>query len=112
MQATSANLALACSLSPGEYGHRLREFRRLFAASLREAQREPTRLRLLLDPSGAPAAAVGDLLQREQACCPFFTFTVEAMAGAVAVEAAVPEGAEECLDDLARLAGRAVAARA
>jgi hypothetical protein len=112
MQAPSTSLALACSLSPGEYAQRLREFRRLFAVSLREVRRRPTRLHLVLDASTAGEAEVRDLLRREQECCPFFSFAVEATAGAVVVEAAVPDGAEECLDDLERRAGHAVAARA
>jgi len=111
MQATSASLPPACSLSPGEYAERLREFRRLFAVALREVRRRSTDLHLVLDASTAGEAKVRDLLRREQACCPFFSFSVEVMPGTLVVEAAVPDGAEECLDDLERLAGRALAAR-
>jgi len=50
----------------------------------------------------------GDLLRREQECCSFFFFSVEASPVAIRVEAAVPDGAEECLDDLERMATRAL----
>ena len=105
-------LALACSLSPGAYADRLREFRRLFAAALRESRREPACLHLVLDASITQEEVVHDLLRREQECCPFFTFVVEATEGALRVQAAVPEGAGECLDDLERMAARALARRA
>jgi hypothetical protein len=105
------SLALACSLTPGEYAQRLRDFRRLFATSLVKSRREPTRLYLTLDAATAAEADVRDLLRREQECCPFFSFTVEAALDAIQVQALVPDGADECLDDLERLAARAMAAR-
>ena len=104
MDANASNVTLACSLSPAEYAERLRAFRRLFAVSLREMRREPTRLQLRLDADTAGEAEGRDLLRREQECCPFFSFTVEQTAGSVAVETVVPDGAEECLNDLERLA--------
>jgi hypothetical protein len=104
---TSDNqMAIACSLSPGDYAQRLRDFRPLFASSLRASRREPTRLHLTLDPSTAREEEVRDLLRREQECCPFFNFSVEATAAELRIQAEVPEGAEECLDDLERLASR------
>jgi hypothetical protein len=103
--------AIACSLSPGDYAQRLREFSKLFATSLRDARREPTRLHLVLDAATASEDQVRDLLRREQECCPFFSFNVEAAERAVRVEAGVPDGAGECLDDLERMATHALAAR-
>jgi hypothetical protein len=70
-------LEIACSLTPGDYAQRLREFRQLFATSLRETRREPTRLYLTLDPAAARENEVRDLLRREQECCSFFSFSVE-----------------------------------
>jgi hypothetical protein len=97
---------LACSLSPREYAQRRRDFRRLFAVALRESRREPARLHLVLDASTAREDEVRDLLRREQECCPFFSFAVEATSNTVRVTASVPAGAEECLDDLERIATR------
>jgi hypothetical protein len=107
---TENHLAIECSLSPGEYAERLRDFRRLFAASLRDSRREPARLHLTLNPSTAREEDVRALLRREQECCPFFNFTVELTGDALCIQAEVPEGAEECLDDLERLASLAMPA--
>jgi hypothetical protein len=104
MDANPSKLTLTCSLSAGEYAERLRAFRRLFALSLQQVRREPTRLQFRLDVETAGEAEVRDLLRREQECCPFFSFTVERTAGSLAVETVVPDGAEECLNDLERLA--------
>jgi hypothetical protein len=71
------HLAIACSLGASEYAERLREFRRLFAVSLRASEREPTVLHLRLDSETAHEAAVRDLFRREHECCPFFRFDVE-----------------------------------
>jgi hypothetical protein len=84
----------------------LREFRRLFAASLQNSRREPTRLYMRLDGTTAREAEVRDLLRREQECCPFFSFDVQSAGDALMVEAHVPNGADECLDDLERLTTR------
>jgi hypothetical protein len=109
---TNSSLEMACSLTPGDYAQRLREFRQLFATALRETRRDPTRLYLVLDSARAGEDQVRDLLRREQECCPFFTFGIQASPSAVRVEAAVPEGVDECLDDLERMATRALVARA
>jgi len=100
---TDGQLTIACSLTPGDYAGRLREFRRLFATSLRDSRREPTRLFLRLSTATAREADVRDLLRREQECCPFFTFDVQSAGDVLLVEAQVPDGADECLDDLERL---------
>jgi hypothetical protein len=102
------SLEIACSLTPGDYTRRLREFPQLFATSLRQTRREPTRLHLSLDPAAAREDEVRDLLRREQECCSIFSFSVEASPVAIHVEAAVPDGAAECLDDLERMASRAL----
>jgi hypothetical protein len=106
------SLEIACSLTPADYAERLHEFRRLFATALRESRREPTRLYLTLDPHAACEDEVRDLLKREQECCPFFSFTVDAQPAAIHVEAAVPDGADECLSDLERMATRVLDAQA
>jgi hypothetical protein len=108
---TNSPLEIACSLTPADYAQRLREFRQLLSTSLRESRRDRTRLHLVLDAASATQDQVRDLLRREQECCPFFSFKVEAAAEGVHVEAAVPDGAGECLDDLERMATRALQAR-
>jgi hypothetical protein len=108
---TNDAFEIACTLSPGDYAERVREFRQLFAIALLESRREPTRLYLSLDPRAARGSDVRDLLRRERECRPFFSFTVEASPTALRVEAAVPVGADECLDDLERMATRALTSR-
>jgi hypothetical protein len=103
---TESQLTIACSLTPGEYAQRLREFRRLFATSLQDSRRAPTRLYLRLDAATAHESTVRDLLRREQECCPFFTFDVQPDGDVLLVEAHVPDGADECLDDLEWLTTR------
>jgi hypothetical protein len=101
-------LEIACTLEPSDYAERVREFRQLFASALLEWRREPTRLYFSLDLRVVCEADVRDLLRREQECCPFFSFAVEASPTALRVEAAVPVGADECLDDFQHMATSAV----
>jgi hypothetical protein len=54
---------------------------------------------------------VRSLVRREQERCPFFSFSVKAAEAAIHVEARVPDGGEECLDDLERMATSALATR-
>ncbi|MCA1648204.1 MAG: hypothetical protein LC797_23010 [Chloroflexi bacterium] len=109
---TDSRLPIACSLTPGEYAERFHEFRRLFTTSLQDSRREPTRLFLRLDAAKAHEADVRDLLRREQECCPFFSFDVQLGGDVLLVEAQVPDGADECLDELERLATRMLTTQA
>jgi hypothetical protein len=99
-----ASPAVACSLAPGELEGRLEEFRALFAAGLRNIDRQPRRLSLTLDVDSVSEAAVRDVLRREQECCPFFMFDVQVIDSRIHVAMAVPEGAEQALDDFEHLA--------
>lgn len=75
-------------------------------------RREPTRLFLSLDPTATDAQDVRDLLRLERECCPLFTFSIDSSPTTLLVEAAVPTGAGECLDELEPLARRALATQA
>lgn len=101
---TGSQPPIACTLTAGDQAQRLAEFRRLFATSVRQLRREPTRLELFLDASTAPEIGVRDLLRREQQCCPFFTFEVESAGSEICVRAEVPDEAQAWLDELQRLA--------
>jgi hypothetical protein len=109
---SECQLEIACSLTPGHYAQRVREFRDLFATALRHVRREPTRLYLTFNPGAVREHDVRDLPRREQECCPFFSFSVDAAATMIRVDVAVPNGAEECLDDFERMATGALATRA
>jgi hypothetical protein len=108
---TASPPRIACTLTPSDYAERLREFRRLFATSLRDARREPTRLHLDIDPDNVNEEGVRDLLRREQECCPFLSFTIASSSKALHLQVAVPDDAGECLNDLERLATSALRAK-
>jgi len=98
-------IPIACTLGPDEVGPRLREFHELFASQLRTVQREPTRLRLVLDADDTVEVATRDLLAREQRCCAFFTFDLARSGATLTVDVRVPPSAARTLDGLAWLAG-------
>lgn len=96
----------ACTLPTVEQPLRLAEFDELCAAVVGSVHRpDPTRLRLALDPGPAFAARAADLMVREAACCAFFTFTLTASGGHLALEVAVPDGQVAVLDALAARVG-------
>jgi hypothetical protein len=78
--------------------------------ALRRSHRELNRTVPPLDPSAARVQDIRELLQLEQECCSFFPFRVAPKVEVMEVEAAIPDGAEECLDDLERMATRTLAA--
>jgi hypothetical protein len=102
----NTSLPIACSLSASDYAQRAQEFGSLFATALISSKREPTRLDLVLNRKLAEEARVRDLVDRERECCPYFTFEVASGAEDIRLQIEVPEGAEECLDDLEQIATR------
>ena len=84
---------------------RVAEWDDRFATSLRTAEREPTRARLVLNGDDGLAARVQRLADAETACCSFFTFTVTPLDDAgVALGIEVPPARA---DVLTALVGRA-----
>lgn len=65
----------------------------------RSERTAPTRLELSL-LAGSDIGSVIDLAQRETACCPFFTFTVEITAERLVLVVEVPDDATGVLDQL------------
>ncbi|MBV9384746.1 MAG: hypothetical protein JO242_29310 [Streptosporangiaceae bacterium] len=81
----------ACTLPTAERPLRAASFERLFAGTVRGAQRpEPTRLRLGLRPGPQNAARTAELAASETGCCSFFTFTLTATGGALTLDVTVP----------------------
>jgi len=71
----------ACTLPTTEQPLRLAEFDGLFASALVAVERvSPQQVRLRLTGAGALLARVQDLVDRETACCSFFTFTLDTAA--------------------------------
>jgi hypothetical protein len=95
----------ACTLPTVERPLRLAEFDELFATAVQAVEQvDGSRVRLLLQPDPAVAARAADLIVRETDCCSFFTFTLTAADGTLALDVAVPPEQAKVLD---ALAGRA-----
>jgi hypothetical protein len=96
----------ACTLSDTARLARGAEFSQLFAEAVRRVERpEATRLRLELEPGPGPAGRTAELIAAETECCSFFTFTLTATAGGLALEVTVPQAQISVLDALAERAG-------
>jgi hypothetical protein len=95
----------ACTLPTADRPLRAAEFDSLFATALRgQQQLTPTRLRWRLAPDAAQTAR--ELVDRETACCSFFTFTFITSADELRLDIEVPAAH---LDVLTALAARATA---
>jgi hypothetical protein len=99
----------ACTLPTAELPLRVAEFDGLFADAVRGIERVgPTRLRLELRASPRVAGRAAALVAAETECCSFFTFTLTATGGGLALEASVPAAHAGALDGLADLVTAAV----
>jgi hypothetical protein len=98
----------SCTLSAARLPLRVAEFDALFAGAVRGIERAgPTRLRLELGATPQNARRAAELAVAETECCSFFTFTLTATGGGLALEASVPTGHIGVLDGLADLAAAA-----
>ncbi len=97
----------ACTLPTVDQPLRVAEFDELFASAVQDVDRpEPGRLVLALTPTAEVAATVAGLVVRETSCCSFFTFTLTATGGSLALAVTVPATHLEVLEALAdRAAG-------
>ncbi|MGW3812152.1 hypothetical protein [Micromonospora sp. NPDC005113] len=96
----------ACTLPTVERPLRLAEFDELFASAVVGVERvDRLRVRLELRPEPTVAGRAADLVTRETGCCSFFTFTLTATGGQLALDVAVPAGHVDVLDALATRAG-------
>ena len=85
-----------CTLPARERPLRVAEFDAVFARGLRTHHRDgPHLLRLVLDASVEPELT--DLIERESACCSFFSFT---FSGATDLRITVPPAHTAVLDGL------------
>ena len=88
-----------CTLPARERPLRVAEFDAVFARGLRTHHRDgPHLLRLALDASVEPELT--DLIERESACCSFFTFSLSREDGGLLLDIGVPSGREAILDAL------------
>ena len=99
----------ACTLPTEEQPLRLAKFDELFANAVRGVHRtEQCTVRLELQPDAAVAAQTADLAMRETECCSFFTFTLTASGGALALDVSVPAEQAGVLNAFADWAATAV----
>jgi hypothetical protein len=100
----------SCTLPTVEQPLRVAEFDDLFATAVAPTERVGTTgLRIHL-PAGDPVVStVGELVDRETACCSFFSFDVRASSAETELEVRVPESQAAVLDAMQQ---RAEAARA
>jgi hypothetical protein len=99
---------LSCTLPAAKLPLRVAEFDALFAEAVQGIERVgPERLRLELLPIPRAAGRAAELAAAETQCCSFFTFTLTATGGGLALEVSVPGPYTGVLDGLA---GRAAAA--
>ncbi|GAA4034975.1 ABC transporter ATP-binding protein [Allokutzneria multivorans] len=85
--------------------HALDDFGALWRQSLIEVRRLfPTRLRLVLDGDKGTEARLRELVRAEEACCPFFAFTVTREGERLVLDTDVPEAAAVVLDEMATAA--------
>ncbi|MGW5055081.1 hypothetical protein [Actinokineospora sp. NPDC004072] len=92
----------ACTLPTAEQPLRVAEFDGLFAEALRGLERTgPTGLRIALEATPEVAARAAELVVRESQCCSFFTFTLTAASGELALAIGVPDQHADVLDAIA-----------
>ncbi|SDL22667.1 hypothetical protein SAMN05216298_3150 [Glycomyces sambucus] len=100
----------ACRLPVADQPMRLAAFESLFADAVTGVERVGAHLlRLALAPDPAFAARTAELAVREADCCGFFTFTLTAAQGTLALEVAVPPERAHVLDGIAAQAEAAKA---
>jgi len=98
------HVPIACTLSAGEAGDRVEEWRHFFSTSIDAAQTAGTSsFRVQLKPGPAVLIAAADLAQREVTCCAFFSFSIaiESKSSWLVIE--VPPDARGILTQLAGL---------
>jgi MerR family transcriptional regulator, copper efflux regulator len=88
---------VACSLTVGQYGARVREWRTLLDGAHREILPDGSmRVRLPI----ARASELAQLVVAEQRCCPFFTFRLTLAGDHVGLDAYGPGGVEPLIAGL------------
>jgi hypothetical protein len=92
----------ACTLPTAERPLRVAEFDALFADAVTRVETTgPGRIRMGLRADPAVAGRAAELAARETGCCSFFTFTLTATGGDLAMEISVPDTYTDVLEALA-----------
>ncbi|SNS05595.1 hypothetical protein SAMN06265355_110121 [Actinomadura mexicana] len=100
----------ACTLPTAERPLRAAEFDALFAEAVTAVRPAgPGRVRMELRPDPRTAGRAAELAARETGCCSFFTFTLTATGGALAMEISTGDRHTDVLDALTARAARMTA---
>ncbi|MEV0666662.1 hypothetical protein ACIBI3_31195 [Actinomadura luteofluorescens] len=100
----------ACTLPTAERPLRVAEFDALFADEVTAVRPAGTgRVRMELRPDPRAAGRAAELAARETGCCSFFTFTLTATGGALAMEISAGDRHTEVLAALTARAARLAA---
>lgn len=91
--------ALACTLNGSDMTQRMQDWAELVAAAT-SRETTPDGEQLEFPATAAMAARIGELCALEQACCPFFTFTVTFTAGRLTLQVTAPDDARELVTAL------------
>ncbi len=94
----------ACTLDAGDRPARLVAWAEL-VARVEDREAIDGGLRLRFPPDPALAGRLGELAAREQACCSFFTFTLQPFSDAVTLDVRAPEDAAGVLAEMFGTAG-------
>jgi hypothetical protein len=92
-------------LNAEDANDRIAEWRKLFASEVADGVANGSVARLRLRSGDDVLLRVVDLAEREQACCPFFRFKVELLAGVRWLQVSVPDDAGDVLGEFISLLG-------
>ena len=88
---------IACTLAGGDMQNRVEEWKTLLDGVAREPIPDGLRLRF---PVPAPLPEIVRLVEAEQACCAFFTFSITVAVGTVTVDVTAPVDGQPMLDSV------------
>jgi len=93
-------IPISCALGPSDARSQLGEWQEVLRPVVDRSERvSPNRLELSIAPDSEISSVIR-LAQREVACCPFFSFTVEIGSERLVIAVEVPNDAIEVLDQL------------
>ncbi len=93
-------LPIACSLSSSERDRRERDIADLMGRALIHRSRSADGLLLRFTKSPDTAAAVREMVRRENECCPFLAFSLDERPAELWLTVSAPREAEGLLDGL------------
>jgi hypothetical protein len=94
----SDDIPIACTLATGEMEGRIADWQEtLHVATARESIDGGVRVH---PPRSTPIVVLAALVEAEQSCCRFFTFTLRVGIDAVTLDVTAPDGAEDIVHAL------------